>query len=400
MTQHGDSEAELFPSAFWAELLDRAAAQIRRAPNASGTQRTSLVERALEAEASARVNLLESLQSEPGGSATRGAELVGDAAGLMLAISALLDGVEVSTSSHRDELIEQLTRRLGKHEEAALAGEITYALEADQAERSLSRTRETIIGVAQGSVSGDDVRLLGTQAVDVAAFLVLAAANSRESGSASAAPEPKPGGLDYALDAIRTELAARARRVEQPLDSRGDVAAHHLAAALRVRISQTTLDALATVGPTAQLDESCLNDAREAWLRLATHEYVAVTALDSQLESPTYARAFGGLKSALIEGSANVVCGARLLGRPTLFRHRRAWGHHAIALTYALEAYVAGVRGDSLSLEQAQLITLTRLVRAVAAILSLELARQPLPPTNGHSTHRGLPHRDRGEEDA
>jgi hypothetical protein len=399
MTQPGDCDAELLGAAFWAEPLDRAAALIRRAPNASDTQRTALVDRALEAEAGVRVLLLGSLQSERSSSPTRVADLVGGAARLMLATSALLDEVPASTGSHRDELIEHLTRRLVTHEEAALAGEVTYALEAAQAERSLKRTRETIAGMAQGSVSGDDLRLLGSQAADVAALLVLAAANSRESGSATAAPEPKPPALGYALDAIQTELAARARRVEQPADSRGDVAAHHLAAALRVRISQTTLEALATIDLTAKADAPWRNDAREAWLRLATHEYIAVTALDRQLERPTYAKAFGDLKSALIEGSANVVCGARLLSRPTLFGHRRAWGHHANALTYALEAYVAGVRGDIPSLEQAQLITLTRLVRAMAAILSLELARQPLT-SNGHSTHRGFPQRDRGEEDA
>jgi hypothetical protein len=400
MTQPRDSDAEPFGSAFWAEMLDRAAAQIRRAPDASDTQRTSLVDCALEAEASVRVLLLGSLRSERSSSPSRVADLVGGAAELMLATSALLNGLQASTSSRRDELLDQLARRLVTHEEAALAGEITYALEAAQAERSLKRTRETIAAMAQGSVSGDDLRLLGSQAVDVAALLVLAAANSCESGSARAAPEPKPPALDYALDAIRTELAVRARRVEQRTDSRGDVAAHHLAAALRVRISQSTLEALASIDLTAKADAPWRNDAREAWLRLATHEYIAVTALDRQLERPTYAKAFGDLKSTLIEGSANVVCGARLLSRPTLFGHRRAWGHHLNALTYALEAYVAGVRGDIPSLEQAQLITLTRLVRAVAAILSLELARQPLTSTNGHSTHRGFPQRDRGEEDA
>jgi hypothetical protein len=400
MTEPGGFEAEHFRFAFWAEVLDDAAAQIRRAPSSSRAQRPALVQRALQAEASARVHLLGSLRSEPRGSAPCAADLVGDAAELMLAISALPSAVQAATGSDRNELIEQLTRRLEKHEEAALAGEVTYALEADQAEHSLTQAREAISRVATESLSIPALRLLGSQAVDVAALLVLAAANLRESGSASAAPEPKPAALGDALDAIRTELAARARRIEHPIDSRGNVVAHHLAAALRVCVSQTNVEALAGVDPIVAVDESCLNGAREAWLRLAAHEYVAVTALDSQLESPTYAKAFGGLKNVVIEGSANVACGARLLSRPTSFRHRRAWGHQAIALTYALEAYAGGLRGENPSLEQAQLITLTRLVRAVAAILSLEHARRPLASTNGRSTHRGFPQPDRGEEGA
>jgi hypothetical protein len=42
-------------------------------------------------------------------------------------------------------------------------------------------------------------------------------------------------------------------------------------------------------------------------------------------------------------------------------------------LTYALEAYVAGLRGDDAAFEQAQLIALTRLIRATAAIAVLDL---------------------------
>jgi hypothetical protein len=86
---------------------------------------------------------------------------------------------------------------------------------------------------------------------------------------------------------------------------------------------------------------------------------------------------------AITEGAANVICGARLIDRPGAFAHRRAWHHQAVALTYALEAYVAGLRGDTPSLGQAQLITLTRLVRAAAAIVLIDLAYEGTPPRTG-----------------
>ena len=83
-----------------------------------------------------------------------------------------------------------------------------------------------------------------------------------------------------------------------------------------------------------------------------------------------------------------MICGARLLGRPGAFRHHKAWGHQAIGLTYALEAYVAGLRGSAASLVQTEAIALTRLVRAVAAIQLLRLRRANSAPTNGRSRRK------------
>ena len=59
------------------------------------------------------------------------------------------------------------------------------------------------------------------------------------------------------------------------------------------------------------------------------------------------------MTSAIVEGAANVLSGARLASRPDAFRHRSAWRHQTVALTYAFEAYVAGLRGDAPSFERA-----------------------------------------------
>ena len=114
---------------------------------------------------------------------------------------------------------------------------------------------------------------------------------------------------------------------------------------------------------------------RDPWLRLATHEFLAVAALNAQLDTPTYDQRIRSLATAIAEGAANVICGARLIGRPGAFRHRRAWRNQALGLTYALEAYVAGLRGHAPSLAHAQRITLTRLVRATVAIGLIDLRR-------------------------
>jgi hypothetical protein len=214
--------------------------------------------------------------------------------------------------------------------------------------------------------------------VDLASLLVQLAANAAASGRAGEAPEQPSAALAGQLSEIAAELAARAHEVERPAENRADVVAHHLAAGLRVRVSQDTLQRLGASSPSRTADPSVLDGLRDAWLCLATNEYVAVSALDAQLDTPTYNGRSGHLASAIAEGAANVICGARLVGRPGAFRHRRAWRHQSVALTYALEAYVAGLRGHAPSLAQAQLITLTRLVRATVAIALTDLGRDQL----------------------
>jgi hypothetical protein len=82
---------------------------------------------------------------------------------------------------------------------------------------------------------------------------------------------------------------------------------------------------------------------REAWQKLATDEYVAVAALDRQLDAPSYDRPTRGLPAVVVDGAANLICGARLLGRPAEFR------------------------------------PLTRLVRATVAIVLIDLHTDTLP---------------------
>jgi len=283
-------------------------------------------------------------------------------------------------------MLDQLQRHLSAHDGRLLAGEVTYAVYSQEAEAPAVRVREATSQLSgRVKASHGDALSLQIAAVELAALLVRAAANTAAGGRADEASEPRSTALARQLRAILLELAAIADNVERPVDASGDVVAHHLAAGLRVRVELETLERLGEPSSAGTADPALLDHAEDAWFRLATCEYVAVTALDPQLETPAYDARFGTLDTAIIEGAANVICGARLLGRPAEFRHRKAWGHQAVGLTYALEAYVAGLQGSAASLVQAEVIALTRLARAVAAIQLLRLRRANSTRSNGRA---------------
>ena len=310
-------------------------------------------------------------------------ELVSDTAALLeraLAVSSANGGDRDAVGGFDDAL----ARRLGAHEQGVLAGELTYGVRVEEADAAAARLRELVAGLGdQAALSHGGLLPLRLAAVELAALLVRAAGNAAVGGRAGEAPEPQSPALDLALRAIEHELARRANAAGPPVHERGDVATHHLAAALRVRAPERTLHTIASTG-SDRTPGPAVDAKREAWLVLGTHEYVAVVAIDGRLDAPTWER-FGSLTGAIVEGAANLACGARLASRPDAFRHSSAWRHQTVALTCAFGAYVAGLRGDAPSVERAQLIVLTRLIRAVAAIALLDLRRTVSLTTNGHA---------------
>ena len=367
----------------WGDLLDRAIAQILAVPTSAGTSRMALVESAAEATDQAEFRLVLALEQDAPPDGDVVSKSVAEAVTLMTAVDALSQRDLGRPENQHPDLVQQFRRRLSGHEDAILAGETTYSVRPEEGQESAARIRHALREVAQDEgTSLVRLAVLRNDAIDLAARLLLVAANIAASGSASEAPEKRTPALDRTLETIARQLAAQAEAVERPVDSRGDVVAHRLAAALRVRMPSETLDALEASPASEGTAQNCRDVARDVWFRLAVNEYVAIKELDRQLETPAYGEAFDGLSGVMLEGAANVICGARLLGRPSSFRHHKAWGHQTIGLTYALEAYVAGVRGDPASLAQAELITLTRLTRAITAIAMLE-PRREATPTNG-----------------
>lgn len=324
--------------------------------------------------ARAHSHLLVALESGSNVGAGKIAHLATEAVELVLSVERVWATFGTHTEDRRGALADQLRRRLGSHEDAVLAGEITYCVWSEQAEAPAVRMRQAINCLARDTTTSEhDLLPLRIAAVDLASLIVRLAANAGASGRAGEAQEERSAALDATLSAVTAELAARAQQVERPGDDHADVVAHHLATGLRVRVSQDTLRRISASPPDRSPDPVVLDGLRDAWLQLATNEYVAVSALDAQQDTPTYEQRSGGLSTAIGKQAANVICGGRLVTRPGAFRHRRAWRNQATALTYALEAYVAGLRGHAPSLAQAQLITLTRLVRSTVAIALIDL---------------------------
>jgi hypothetical protein len=375
-------------SRLWSSLLPEVELRVSAAPPSRADSGPTLG-KLTTAAARAHSRLLVALDGGANAREHTIRELLAEAAQLLVALADVRPADARRAEDRRAHMVAQLQRHLGAHEAGLLAGEATYAVNSHEAEEPAVRVRQAASQLSgRRKASEGDALSLQTASVELAALLVRAAANTAAVGRADEAPEPRSAALARQLRSIVRELTARADDVERPLDDSGDVVAHHLAAGLRVRVEQKTLERLGEPSSAGSADPALLDSAENAWLRLATCEYVAVTTLDPQLETSAYDERFGTLDTAIIEGAANVICGARLLGRPGAFRHHKAWGHQAIGLTYALEAYVAGLRGSAASLVQTEAIALTRLVRAVAAIQLLRLRRANSAPTNGRSRRK------------
>jgi hypothetical protein len=376
---HDDAHFVLSQSPLWAEILDRAESQISGGRQVKGPGPSSL-DGTSSALARAHSRFLVALESGSKVDPDTVSQLAAQAVELLVAVARVCGTFGARAEDRRAWLADQLRRRLAAQEDAVLAGEVTYRVWSAHGERPSAAMRQAIARLSRDATgSQGDLLSLSIAAVDLASLLVRLAANAAATGRAGDAPEPRSPALDAKISAVTDTLAARAREVEQPVHKHGDLVAHHLAAGLRVRPNQGLLKRTRAASPAQAVDPADLESLREAWLGLATHEYVAVAALGGQLETPAYDTSSGSLPTVILEGAANLICGARLLGRPGASRHPRGWRHQTVALTYAVEAYAAGLRGHAPSLRQAQLIALARLVRATVAIVLIDLHREALP---------------------
>jgi hypothetical protein len=374
-TSSEQSRLRLSQSPLWTDLLDRVETQISGPARIRGSGPASLQGTA-SALARAHSRLLVALESRSTVGQDVVSQLASEAVELLLAVARVWTTFGARVEDRRGAMVDLLRRRLSSHEDAVLAGEITYSVWREQAEAPAVRMRQAIARLSRNAATSEgDLLALKIASVDFASLLVQLAANAAASGHAGGAPEEPSAELAAKVSSVIAELTSHAHEVERPVSDRADVVAHHLAAGLRVRVPQGTLQRLGASSPGRIADWTLLDRLRDPWLRLATNEYTAVAALDAQLATPTYNERSEHLASAIADAAANVICGARLAGRPAAFRHRQAWRHQAVALTYALEAYAAGLQGHAPSLAQAERITLTRLVRATVAIALIDLGR-------------------------
>ncbi len=382
----GDAGAAPGCDGIWRESLDRVLTDVRQAPARRTEQAPGpMFQAAVNAAAAASDTLLRTFGTADAGNADALSAAGANASAELILAVAPLTARRTTCTDRRAQLGQQLAERLARHEESILAGELTYAIPTEAGKEATASLRAVLGSAGTGHpLSYDTAAALTERAIDVAALLLLATSNVAGAGNAHA-PEPRAAVLDAAVHSVTAELATRAGKLDLRLHPCNDVTAYHLAAALDVQTAPGRLDAVSISRPTGERSASHLATAREAWLSLAAHEYAAVQALDQRLRRPAHDPAFGSIRIALHEGTINVVCGARLLSRPMCFDHRRAWEHQGTALTYALEEYVGGTRGDAHRVEQAQLVTLTRLTRATAAIVLLGCNSHSLEVPDRHA---------------
>lgn len=116
------------------------------------------------------------------------------------------------------------------------AGEVTYRVWSEHGEQPSAAMRQATTRLSRDPTAPQsDLLSLSIAAVDLASLLVRLAPNAGASGRAGDAPEQRSAALDAKLETIAAEVAAHSRAVKPPVHKHGDMVAHHLAAARRVR---------------------------------------------------------------------------------------------------------------------------------------------------------------------
>ncbi len=375
---------EILVSPVWGPLLSQAEDKLEQELTASHEQRSispSLARESASAVlARAHAHMLTALEGGSAQSQDAISELVEDAVALVRAVPQLW--LAHTTTAYEDRLpaiVAVLERQLSAHEHGVLSGELTYSLSVAEADEPAVRMRHSLAELAGRDHGGiSDLISVQTAAIPLAALLLRAAGNIATDALASEAPERRTAALDRLLRRVAREIVSHAEARRRTLDDGYDPVGHHLASAMRVPAPATSP---ALAGDTVDLD-----GIREAWLHIAALEHIAVSTLDRKLPTPTYQPHYETLGETLIETSAKVLCGGRLLVRAGAFRHGQAWCAQTTALGYAREMYINGLPGASDVLERAQGILLTRLARATVAIALVDLSREAGTETDNVSS--------------
>ena len=212
-------------SPLWTDLLPRVEVQIpgRRQIRGAGPSSLDGMGSAL---ARAHSRLLVALESGSKIGDDAGPLIATEAVELVLSVARVWATFGTGGEDRRGALAAQLRRRLSSHEDAVLAGEVTYCVWSEQAEEPAGRIRQAIARLSRdASTSDDDLLSLRIAAVDFASLLVRLAANAAASGRAGEAPDKRSTALDTTLSAVTAELASHAQELERPVDDRADAVA-------------------------------------------------------------------------------------------------------------------------------------------------------------------------------
>jgi len=264
-------------------------------------------------------------------------------------------------------LLRTVDDRLVLHENSVLSGEQTYAVDLDALSgipASADAYRSDPHGA--GSFAAAWERLAET----AVALLIAAVRAMANIDRGAAGPAPSSRVLATALDQLRLivdEVSRGARALPETPKGESDRVGKLLSEVLRTGLPKEVLDDLTEAEPSSPRLRDALAGVRSVWLEIGARELEIVVLLDRELPAPSYAQ-FPSLRQAVVAGAANVLGGGRLLERPEEFLLIDALIHQHDGLAHAVELYTSGLRGHAPAYTQAQLVVLTRLLRAVAAL--------------------------------
>ena len=268
-------------------------------------------------------------------------------------------------------LLRTVDDRLVSHENSVLSGEKTYALDLDALSEIPAGVGAFLSDLdGQGSSVAAWERLEATAvALLIAAMRAVANIDMGVVGTTTSSTVPAP--VLSQLQLIVDEVDRGARGLPETPEGESDRVGKLLSEVLRTGLPKHVLDDLTEAQPASPQLRDALAVVRSVWLDIGARELEIVGLLDRELPSPSYAQ-FASLRQAVVAGAANVLGGGRLLERPEEFLLINALVHQHDGLAHAVEFYTAGLRGHAPAQTQAQLIVLTRLLRAVAALWVLD----------------------------
>ena len=153
-TSSGQSRLRLSQSPLWTDLLDRVETQISGPARIRGSGPSSLQGTA-SALARAHSRLLVALESRSTVGEDAVSQLASEAVELLLAVARVWARFGARVEDRRGAMVDLLRRRLSSHEDAVLAGEITYSVWREQAEDPAVRMRQAIARLSRNATNSE-----------------------------------------------------------------------------------------------------------------------------------------------------------------------------------------------------------------------------------------------------
>jgi hypothetical protein len=380
-TGTGDLQRQALRSPVWSGALAKVISRVSVAVPTGGEVDDLAIDSALATIGGVDPDFLQALEHRGAADRAARSEEVCGAGELLAAVATLW--ARHARADRGAALARLLSESLSAHEASVLAGELTYAVPDTGAGEPAARLSELAASLPAREVPRCDLLTIQEASLELGALKVRTAGNIATGGRGGGAPEARSWRVDQLVRTISSEVSKAAVERVREVPGGRDAAALHLGSGLRLIGDASTGREFASLPAAGLRSRPGSRHLRGAWLDLAKLECAAVAALDRDQDDPVYEERFGDLKTAIVEGAANVLYGARLVSRPHAFRHRRAWEAQASMLSYAMEAYVEGLRDVPEGFSRAQLIILTRLVRAVAAIVLIDLLGSTTLSGNG-----------------